>query len=296
MRLTTNSPPAALAQPAPTRRRAPLLVLAGVAAGFLVVFALDRSTGSSPVQHLYYVPMVAAAVRFGMPGGLVAALAAIVLYHSANPHLVAFRYEQLDLLQIAIFISAGILTAKLTDDARRLHLLAMTDDLTGLHNLRSFETELAAMVRTSRETRTALALFVLDLDRLKSLNDAYGHLTGAEAVRTVGGIIAAQIPAEAVACRYGGDEFVIAVPCCALSQARQLADDLKRHINDAAPVLAGRPFAPATLSVSIGVACAAVARDTTATTDAESGEALFRLADAALYRAKQSGRNHVCVA
>jgi K+-sensing histidine kinase KdpD len=80
--------------------------------------SLDRSTGASPVQHLYDVPIVAAGARFGMVGGLLAAFTAVLLYHWANPHLLAFRYEQLDLLQIAVLIAAGVLTAKLTDDAR----------------------------------------------------------------------------------------------------------------------------------------------------------------------------------
>jgi diguanylate cyclase (GGDEF)-like protein len=276
-----------------TRQLPAALVLGGVASAFVLVFELDRSSGSSPVQHLYYLPIVVAATRFGMPGGCLAVLAAIVLYHSANPHLLAFRYEQFDLLQIAVFMAAGVLTARLTDDSRRLHQLAMTDDLTGLHNLRSFEKRLGAMVRASRDARAPLALFVLDLDKLKSLNDAYGHLTGAEAVRAVGRIIGEHTPPEAVACRYGGDEFVIAVPRCTLSQAIDLADVLRQHVNEAAPALAGVTFAPATLSVSVGVACAV---PEAGRTDADSGEALFRLADAALYRAKQGGRNHVCTA
>lgn len=231
-----------------------------------------------------------------MSGGLLGAFAAVLLYHAANAHLLAFRYEQLDLLQIAVLIAAGVLTAKLTDDARRKHVLAMTDDLTGLHNLRSFENRLSAMVRAARDTRTHLALLVLDLDRLKSLNDVHGHLTGAEAVRTVGRILAEQLPADAVACRYGGDEFVIAVPRCGAARARVLAEDVRRHVNETNPVLAGVPFAAGTLSVSIGVACAAFPGDALDRGDAESGEALFRVADAALYRAKRGGRNHVHVA
>jgi predicted signal transduction protein with EAL and GGDEF domain len=94
--------------------------------------------------------------------------------------------KESDLVQIALFLAVGVVTAKLTRDTNRLRRLAMTDDLTGLHNLRSFEARLATMVRASREMQAPLALLVLDVDRLKSLNDQYGHLTGAEAVRTVG--------------------------------------------------------------------------------------------------------------
>lgn len=270
--------------------------IAGLLAALWAVFALDRATGSAPVQHLYYLPIIFAGMSFGMRGGSAAACAAIVLYHAANPHLMAFRYEHWDVLQIALFIAVGVITARLEGDARRLRVLATTDDLTGLHNLRSFEQRLASMVRASRETGTALSLCVLDVDRLKSLNDVHGHLAGAEAVRTIGHIMAAWAPPGGVACRYGGDEFVVALPRCAAPEARDLADSLRRQVNAAAPVLAGIPFPAATLSVSVGVACHAFGDARVTGSDDELGEALFRTADHALYQAKARGRNHIWVA
>jgi len=279
-----------------------------VIAALLLVFELDRSTGSTPVQHLYYLPIIFAGINFKMRGGLTTALAAILLYHLANPHLFTFRYEQSDLLQIVLFIAVGVITAKLTHDAHRLHTLAMTDDLTGLHNLRSFEARLARIMRASHDAGTPVSLLVLDVDRLKALNDNYGHLAGAEAVRTVGHIIAASLPPTAVGCRYGGDEFVVALPFCAEAQAKKLADDLCRRVNAAAPVLAGISFPRTTLSISVGLACHSHDRGVTRSEglpatgrtpsrrDDESGEALFRAADGALYLAKETGRNHVFVA
>jgi len=269
-----------------------------VIAALLLVFELDRRTDSAPVQHLYYLPIIFASFSFRMRGGLAAALAAIILYHVANPHLFTFRYEETDLVQIMLFIAVSVVTSKLTHDARRLRTLAMTDDLTGLHNLRSFEARLGAIMRASRGGATAVSMLVLDVDRLKALNDKYGHLTGAEAVRTVGHIIAASLPPTAVACRYGGDEFVVVLPLCDASQARHLADDLRRKVNGAAPVLAGRSFPKGTLSISIGVACRSADRTVyrAGGPDRESGEALFRAADAALYLAKEAGRNQLVVA
>ena len=88
-----------------------------------------------------------------------------------------------------------------------------------------------------------MALLVLDVDRLKSLNDQHGHLTGAEAVRAVGRIIGQRLPPGAVACRYGGDEFAIAIPRCTSGEGYRVAHDLCQAVHDSAPVLAGRPFA-----------------------------------------------------
>jgi diguanylate cyclase (GGDEF)-like protein len=161
--------------------------------------------------------------------------------------------------------------------------------------LRSFEARLAAMVRASRVANTPLAVLALDVDHLKSLNDAHGHLAGAEAVRTVGHIIAECVPEDAVACRYGGDEFVVAAPRLSESAAHYLADRIRQAVFAASPVLAGLPFPVRTLSVSVGVASRAVDADGASRTDADIGEELFCAADDALYRAKRQGRNHVCV-
>jgi diguanylate cyclase (GGDEF)-like protein len=278
---------------------APAWVVAVVTVTMLAVFALDRITGAAPVQHLYYLPVILAGFRFQMRGGLVAGLSAIVLYHLANPHLLTIAYGESDLLQIVLFLAVGAVSARLSRDAKRLHMLAMTDDLTGLHNLRSFEGHLARMVRAACERRASVALLVLDVDHLKALNDQYGHMTGAAAVRAIGHLIAQKLPPEAAACRYGGDEFVIAVPHGGLPGGQQLADDLVRAVRDCAPVLAGRAFAAGTLSISVGVASAgfrpAGGPGDLARRDREEGEALFSEADAALYRAKALGRNQVAV-
>src|SRR5689334_24079836 len=167
MRLTTGE--ARTARHArQSRSTGPLAASIALAIGLLTVFVLDQATGSAPVQHLYYAPIVFAAIRFGVTGGMSASLVAIVLYHIANPRLMAFHHEHWDFVQVLLFVAVGLVTAKLTDDNRRLDELASTDDLTGLHNLRFFERQLARMVRACRETRMPLTVLVLDVDRLKA--------------------------------------------------------------------------------------------------------------------------------
>jgi diguanylate cyclase (GGDEF)-like protein len=150
------------------------------------------------------------------------------------------------------------------------------------------------MIRASRTSSVPLAMFVLDVDRLKTINDTHGHLAGAEAVRLVGHTLAAHLPPEAVACRYGGDEFAIAIAGCGEYRAWTIADKLRGEVHALAPMLASKYFRAKTLSISVGLACSN--GDLAAAPDgdvARAGEALFKAADSALYLAKEQGGNCV---
>ncbi len=279
-------------------RLSPVLALGAIGAGLAAVFGLDYSTGTLPFQHLYYLPIILAALQFGQRGAAATSISAVVLYHLANPVLLRLHHDAADVVQIVLFVAIGSLTAALREDADRLEVLAGTDDLTGLYNLRAFEQRLREAIRTCRAAGSALTLLVLDLDGLKALNDVHGHLTGAEAVRTVGRITAAQLPDGAFACRYGGDEFVVAFPGLAGPAAHERAAAILSSVRSTAPVLAGYPFPAGTLSVSIGVACVeSVEWGADADVDPDAvGEALFHAGDAALYEAKRAGKGRMCVA
>jgi diguanylate cyclase (GGDEF)-like protein len=274
--------------------------LAVIVIGLLVTFGVDRATASAPLQHLYYLPIILASLWIGRVAGLTVSGASIVLYHIANPGLLSAGYKDSDVVQIVLFLAVGIVTSTLAENARHLHQLASTDDLTGLHNLRSFENALTNLVRTARMTGAPLSMLAIDVDRLKRINDAHGHLAGAEAVRTVGHVLAAHLPTTAVACRYGGDEFVVALPGYTAEKAAAVAQHLRRYVNGVAPFLAGVSFPATTLSISVGVACLEP-RDFRSmqkieTAEAEMiGESLFKAADRALYVAKEEGRNRVSV-
>jgi diguanylate cyclase (GGDEF)-like protein len=269
-----------------------------IVAGLLTaIFAIDSSTGDSPFQHLYYLPIIFAGVFLPRDAGALVGGIAVVLYHVANPVLLSSGYRESDIVQIALFVAIGVVTGTLAEDRRRLHQLSETDDLTGLYNIRGFEARLTPAIRAASHAGLMMTLLVLDVDRLKSINDVHGHRAGADAVRIVGRLIEATLPAGSFACRFGGDEFVAALPGRDPTAAATAAERLRHAVADAAPTLGGTPFPAGTLSVSIGVASRALpgAAGTDPDDDeaAEIGESLFRAADRALYDAKASGRNQI---
>src|SRR5882724_11612162 len=127
-------------------------------------------------------------------------------------------------------------------------------------------------------------MLVLDVDCLKKINEAHGHLAGAEAVREVGHIIARTFVGSAVACRYGGDEFAILMSNCDARSSLAAAERLRKAVENHAPILAGRRFPAGALTISVGIAdcLPEAARDPELV-----GEELFRAADQALYQAKR---------
>lgn len=242
------------------------------------------------VPRFYYLPIILAAIRFRKPGGLSVACAFVALYQLANPSLWQWQNAERDVLQLIIFIGVGLVTAKLFEDAEQMKYLAITDDLTGLHNLRSFELHYAGLLKNAGVNQTPLSLLIIDLDYLKSINARYGHLAGAQGIQTLGRIIAEQIPADAIACRYGGDEFVIALPACPLPRALCSAEKMRTALAKCTPFLAGHSLPYGSLTLSAGVASILLGNceDLGA-----YGEALFRAADEALYQAKEQGRDRV---
>src|SRR5262245_10116579 len=93
----------------------------GAVIGLLAgIFELDHRTGAAPYQHLYYIPIILAGARLGWWAGPATAIAAVGLYHVANPGFFASGYKESDFVQIALFVAIGLVTARLTADARRL--------------------------------------------------------------------------------------------------------------------------------------------------------------------------------
>jgi diguanylate cyclase (GGDEF)-like protein len=158
---------------------------------------------------------------------------------------------------------------------------AVTDGLTGVANRRSFNDSLSKEFDRAKRYDQPLSLVVIDLDFLKKINDTYGHMTGDEAIKAIGGVLMQSSRSTDLTARYGGEEFCVLLPNTGIDMAEQLAERLRRLIRKT------HVEGPGVLSASLGVAAYPL--------HADSPDSLFLRADEALYQAKQNGRNRVKV-
>jgi two-component system cell cycle response regulator len=173
---------------------------------------------------------------------------------------------------------------KLRDNMQMSIEAAITDALTGLHNRRYMESHLATLAEQASSRGKPLALMMLDIDFFKSINDNYGHDAGDDVLREFAVRIRKSIRGIDLACRYGGEEFVIVMPETDMHVAGMVAERMRRSI-------AGDPFAvnkgtnSIDVTISVGLSTMEI-----------KGEAVadvLKRADTALYRAKHDGRNRV---
>ncbi len=161
---------------------------------------------------------------------------------------------------------------------RLMHL----DSLTGLYVRRWFDQEYPKAFARALAREQPISLAMMDLDGLKQINDEHGHQLGSHCIAEAGRIIKACLPDGAAGARFGGDEFVVWFADCGLEAAVQVAETIRVRIESFEFRLESVVVAP---TISIGLAALAA--------DARQPDELMREADAALYRAKQAGRNAV---
>jgi diguanylate cyclase (GGDEF)-like protein len=163
---------------------------------------------------------------------------------------------------------------------------SIRDPLTGLFNRRYMEETLdRELSRAEREGRP-LAVILVDLDRFKHFNDTFGHAAGDAILAAIGTLLRALSRAGDIACRYGGEEFVLILPEASLADARRRADEIRQAIRELSVMHEGLRLDG--VRCSIGVAACPE--------HGAAGSALLRSADAALYRAKREGRDQVVLA
>lgn len=183
-------------------------------------------------------------------------------------------YREAAAIRHALIHSVQLLQQKLG----RLHEQAQSDPLTGLANRRALSLTLDMLDKSG----TAYAALALDIDHFKRVNDSFGHDAGDEALKQVATIIRQHSRANDLACRAGGEEFVLLLPDTPLENATAIAERIRESIAAAEIPRVGR------ITISIGVACRSEA--------AQSPEVVLKRADDQLYRAKESGRNRVVTA
>ncbi len=162
--------------------------------------------------------------------------------------------------------------------------LAVLDPLTTLHNRRYLTHHMQALFDASVDTGRALSVLLIDIDRFKSINDSHGHDAGDEVLRALAARLRDNIRASDLACRLGGEEFVVVMPDTTLKTAYLVGERLRQRIA-ATPFVAGAQRTPMNVTASIGVAALEFEHDTP--------ELILRRADQALYSAKRDGRNRV---
>jgi len=173
---------------------------------------------------------------------------------------------------------------RLRDNVQMSIEAAITDALTGLHNRRYMETHLNALVEQAASHGKPIAVLVLDIDFFKAINDTHGHDAGDDVLREFALRIRKSIRNIDLACRYGGEEFVIVMPETDMGVATMVAERLRRAVaGESFPVQQGMKLLNVTLSIGL------------ATLSDAGGDAaaILKRADQALYRAKRDGRNRV---
>ena len=160
---------------------------------------------------------------------------------------------------------------------------ATLDALTGLNNRRQFEVRLNQEIATAKRQKNPLCAMMIDIDFFKKVNDTYGHASGDSVLSSVASIIKEHLRESDIPSRYGGEEFAVLLPYTHIEEAQIVGERLRKAV-ETAPI----PIDKGNINVTISMGLAEFSSD-------ESGEELFKRADKALYEAKESGRNRVCI-
>jgi diguanylate cyclase (GGDEF)-like protein len=181
---------------------------------------------------------------------------------------------------VADILATATQNARYVEGVRQL---AYRDGLTGVFNRRYFESRMIDEVTRAARYGGGVSVLMIDLDHFKKINDDFGHMLGDDVLRAVSAIFVRNLRKVDVVCRYGGEEFAVVLPATQGTSAAAVADKLRCAI--ANNQFQGVPYS---VTVSVGVAefpGNGITRDD-----------VVRAADAALYQAKEAGRNQVCLA
>jgi diguanylate cyclase (GGDEF)-like protein/PAS domain S-box-containing protein len=243
---------------------------------------IENLTGSLRCHHVaeevpdgyLCIPLIAQGETLGVfhlrPGPPVA----------TQPLSLASVKEQLAVM-VAEDLALALANLKLRETLRGQ---AIRDPLTGLFNRRYLEVTMERELNRVKRQESSLGVIMMDLDHFKDYNDTYGHSAGDELLSALGSLLKSRIRGEDIACRYGGEEFLLILPGATVEIALERAEDLRQAVKEMHQHYQG--LRPASLSLGV-----AVYPD-----HGDTGGQLIRSADAALYQAKHAGRDRVMVA
>jgi diguanylate cyclase len=160
-----------------------------------------------------------------------------------------------------------------------------TDGLTGLNNVRKFDEIFNSLIKTVKNKNEKLSLLYIDIDFFKKINDTYGHKEGDLVLKELGNILKSSARSFDIVSRNGGEEFTVILLDCPLTRAIEISERIKKTVEKYRFTLSSSE--QISITISIGIACF---NETT-----NEATALIKDADAALYKAKRTGRNKVCV-
>jgi diguanylate cyclase (GGDEF)-like protein/PAS domain S-box-containing protein len=163
---------------------------------------------------------------------------------------------------------------------------SVRDHLTGLFNRRYLEETLSRELLRAARKQNSIGIMMLDVDAFKGFNDTWGHPAGDAVLRELGTVLLSHVRGDDIACRYGGDEFIIILPDASRDITRERAERLCEHARHFQTQYEGQTLGPVTLSIGVAVF----------PQNGSTTEEILKAADAALYRAKRETPGHVVTA
>ena len=258
---------------------------------FITLVIWHTGQMESPLMNLYLLVIIACAITLGKVMTLleVMLIATCYLYMGYASYSTAiFVPETFTTLmaKFSPFLLVAYVTSMLASDIlnakKKITILSQTDELTGLLNMRAFNTIMEKEIATAERYRQAFTVVMIDVDNLKTINDRFGHPAGSRLIIVIADAIRNCVRSADVLARYGGDEFIALLTHTSAEQARHVAERIRSAIDNTSFDMDGKRISS---TVSIGIAsfpdCVTEAKQ------------VLNKADVALYRSKNTGRNRV---
>ncbi len=272
----------------PRRTRTRLLIESWSMVIFITGVLWFTGKSSSPLLNLYLLPIILSALTLGRLVTLLQ-VAVIAIFHlllaAAAPgvDVISLPYASQAVGQLAPYLLVAYLTtalsADITEARERIENLAQTDSLTGLYNLRMFNEVWQREHGSAERDRGVYALLLIDMDKLKDINDAFGHEAGNSAITLVAQCLLRSIRNSDYAARFGGDEFAVLLPGASPEVADAVVKRVRHNVFKTTLDLRSRMIR---CSVSIGVV--------SYPKDARDMRELLSIADRKMYRDKELRR------